>query len=65
MVPWSVKLDEHFNTEVSNGSTRRLMLKLAALLHDIAKPQTKAIDSSGRMRFLGHAKYYGKAEIQQ
>jgi poly(A) polymerase len=56
MVPWSAELDEHFNTEVSSGSTRRLMLKLAALLHDIAKPQTKAIDSSGRMRFLGHAK---------
>jgi len=41
--------------EVSSGSTRRLLLKLAALLHDIAKPQTKAIDESGRMRFLGHA----------
>lgn len=56
MVPWSAELDEHFNTEVSRGSTRRLMLKLAALLHDIAKPQTKALDSNGRMRFLGHAK---------
>jgi len=56
MVPWSAELDEHFNTEVSSGSTRRLVLKLAALLHDIAKPQTKAIDSNSRMRFLGHAK---------
>jgi len=32
-----------------------LLLKLAALLHDIAKPQTKTIDEGGRMRFLGHA----------
>jgi len=56
MVPWSVELEEHFNTGVSSGSTRRLILKMAALLHDIAKPQTKAIDSSGRMRFLGHAR---------
>jgi poly(A) polymerase len=31
-------------------------LKLAALLHDIAKPATKTIEQSGKMRFLGHAK---------
>ena len=52
--PWSAELTEHFDREVSHGSTRRYLLKLAALLHDIAKPQTKAIDESGRMRFLGH-----------
>jgi len=55
-VPWSAELVQHFDLEVSSGSTRRLLLKLAALLHDIAKPQTKAIDTNGRMRFLGHAK---------
>ena len=54
--PWSARLNRHFELEVSRGSTRRLLLKLAALLHDIAKPQAKAIDASGRMRFLGHAK---------
>lgn len=54
--PWSAVLNRHFELEVSRGSTRRLLIKLAALLHDIAKPQTKAIDASGRMRFLGHAK---------
>jgi len=55
-VPWSVVLAEHFDLEVSSGSTRGLLLRLAALLHDVAKPQTKAIDDSGRVRFLGHAK---------
>lgn len=54
--PWSTRLAQHFTLEVSSGSTRRLLLKLAALLHDIAKPQTKAVDARGRMRFLGHAK---------
>ena len=54
-VPWSSALSEHFNLEVSSGSSRGLLLKLAALLHDIAKPQTRTIDASGRMRFLGHA----------
>ena len=53
--PWSEELSQHFDLKVSSGSTRRSLLKLAALLHDIAKPQTKAIDASGRMRFLGHA----------
>jgi poly(A) polymerase len=54
LVPWSAELSEHFNQKVSSGSTRRLLLKLAALLHDIAKPQTKIIDERGRTRFLGH-----------
>jgi poly(A) polymerase len=39
---------------VSSGSTGRSLLKLAALLHDIGKPQTKAFDENGRIRFLGH-----------
>lgn len=54
--PWSAVLSQHFDQAVSRGSTRRVLLKLAALLHDIAKPQTKAIAESGRTRFLGHAK---------
>lgn len=53
MIPWSERLERHFNREVSSGSTDRTMLKLAALLHDIAKPQTKTLDE-GRARFLGH-----------
>ena len=56
ITPWSTALAQHFDQEVSHSSTRGLLLKLAALLHDIAKPQTKAIDADGRMRFLGHAK---------
>ena len=55
-IPWSGALGEHFNHEVSSGSTRRVMLKAAALLHDLAKPQTKTIEANGRVRFLGHAK---------
>jgi len=54
-VPWTAELKQHFNQEVSYSSTRRSLLKLAALLHDVAKPQTKAVDEAGRTRFLGHA----------
>lgn len=54
-VPWSAALAQHFTQEVSSGSTRRSLLKLAALLHDVAKPQSKTIEADGRIRFLGHA----------
>jgi len=53
-VPWSDEIRKHFAQEVSSGSTRKSLLKLAALLHDVAKPQTKTIEESGRVRFLGH-----------
>ena len=52
-VPWSEKLRQHFSTEVGNGSTHASLLKLAGLLHDIAKPETKII-ADNRMRFFGH-----------
>jgi len=55
VVPWSEELARHFDREVNYGSTRRSLLKLAALLHDIAKPQTKTVEEGGRARFLGHA----------
>ncbi len=52
-VLWSPRLQGHFDDEISHGSSRRSLLKLAALLHDIAKPRTKTIED-GRARFLGH-----------
>ena len=55
-IHWPAELAEHFELKVSSGSNRRLLLKLAALLHDIAKPQTKIINAQGRTRFFGHPK---------
>jgi poly(A) polymerase len=54
--PWSEALARHFAEPVSAGSTRRALLKLAALLHDVAKPLTKTLAGDGRARFLGHGK---------
>ncbi len=56
VVPWSEEISRHFDEEVSSGSNRRLLLKLGALMHDIAKPATRAVDETGRTRFLGHAR---------
>ena len=33
---------------------RKVLLKWAALLHDLGKPQTRSIDTTGRLRFLAH-----------
>ena len=55
MAPWTANEDAHFSEIVGDGHTRRTVLKLAALLHDIAKPQTKGPDQNGRIRFLGHS----------
>jgi poly(A) polymerase len=54
--PWSEEISRHFAEEVSSGSNRRLLLKLGGLLHDIAKPATKTVDETGRIRFFGHTK---------
>jgi poly(A) polymerase len=55
VAPWSVELQEHFDEVVGGGHQRKTLLKLAALLHDIAKPQTKIFEEDGRMRFFGHS----------
>lgn len=54
-IPWYPWLADHFNAEASDGYSRSVLLKLTALLHDIAKPQTKTIEDSGRTRFFGHS----------
>ena len=54
--PWSDIIDAHISQEISSGSSRKTLLKLGGLLHDIAKPRTKSLDDTGRARFLGHAK---------
>jgi putative nucleotidyltransferase with HDIG domain len=37
------------------GGDRLTTLKVACLLHDIGKPETKSFQEDGRMRFFGHA----------
>ncbi|MFH1486863.1 MAG: HD domain-containing protein [Chloroflexota bacterium] len=54
-VQWSAALEAHFAEEVSGGRSRRKLLKLVALLHDIAKPLCRTVDDSGRIRFLRHS----------
>jgi tRNA nucleotidyltransferase/poly(A) polymerase len=39
---------------LAEGQTRLTMLKAAALLHDVGKPQTQTMNPSGDFRFPGH-----------
>ncbi len=53
-VPLIDGIREYFGGAVSDGYDRLTFLKLTALLHDVAKPATKTIEASGRIRFIGH-----------
>ena len=39
---------------LGSGLTRREVLRLATLLHDVAKPETRSVEPDGRTRFIGH-----------
>ncbi|MBF6599226.1 MAG: HD domain-containing protein [Dehalococcoidia bacterium] len=49
------RLRAYFAEEMSEGRTRAGLLRWAGLLHDVAKPQTRARQPDGRIRFFGHA----------
>jgi tRNA nucleotidyltransferase/poly(A) polymerase len=48
------QLADHFSTSLNPQRTLRALLFFAALYHDIAKPQTKQVEASGRIRFFKH-----------
>lgn len=53
LTPWGPALRAHLAEDLGDGLTRREALKLAALLHDVAKPETRT-EEAGRIRFIGH-----------
>jgi tRNA nucleotidyltransferase (CCA-adding enzyme) len=55
----SFNVGEH-TMRVVCGVRADRVLRLAALLHDIAKPKTKTVDENGRAHFYGHAKLGAK-----
>jgi len=48
------EISDQLEQELSVGRSRRSLLFLAALLHDVAKPQTRSVEAEGRIRFLTH-----------
>jgi tRNA nucleotidyltransferase/poly(A) polymerase len=53
LAPWGPGLRGHLGEPLGGGLTRRQTLRLAALLHDVAKPETRT-EQAGRVRFFGH-----------
>ena len=51
---WCSELQSRFAQTVSADHTRGALLRLSALLHDIAKPATRAVDASGNVHFYAH-----------
>jgi len=47
-------VDEFLSAPLANELTRWQALRFGALLHDIAKPQTRAVSEQGRVTFIGH-----------
>lgn len=55
-VPWRREVEEHLAQDLSDGFPRWVFLRLAGLLHDVAKPATRTVEpATGRIRFLGHS----------
>jgi tRNA nucleotidyltransferase/poly(A) polymerase len=48
------QLADHFERRTSAERTRRELLRLTLLLHDIGKPATRTVDAGGRIRYFGH-----------
>jgi poly(A) polymerase len=48
------RLAESLAQPLANELTRGQALRFGALMHDIAKPQTRAVSDDGRVTFMGH-----------
>lgn len=53
-------LNEHLDSVLAGERPARWLLNLAALLHDVRKPQTRSTDADGRIRFFGHDEQGGE-----
>jgi putative nucleotidyltransferase with HDIG domain len=54
------QLAEHLSTPLNADRSLRPLLFMAALYHDVAKPQTRQVEESGRVRFFEHDQIGGE-----
>ena len=52
---WSSGDSDYFAAKVGPRTNRAALFRMAALLHDVAKPATRTVEPGGKVRFLGHA----------
>lgn len=58
--PLATSLRSYLDEKMVAGRPRQALLKLGGLLHDVAKPATRSVDASGRLRFFGHDRLGGE-----
>ncbi len=54
LAPFSAQLNAHLDEVIAGGRSRLVVLKLAALLHDVGKPAARTVNAKGRIRFFEH-----------
>ena len=54
--PLGEEVRRYLAEETAPGHPRKALVKMAGLLHDVAKPSTRTVDAQGRVRFFGHDK---------
>jgi len=63
-IPRFIDDEKYFNEIIFEGHSRKTILKLVGLIHDISKPETKKIEKTGKIRFIGHDKLGAKKSIR-
>ncbi|MGQ9925767.1 MAG: HD domain-containing protein [Chloroflexaceae bacterium] len=63
-LPFAAPVQELMAERRAGGHRRQALLKLAALLHDNAKPQTKVTHPDGKVSFYGHQELGADAAVQ-
>jgi tRNA nucleotidyltransferase/poly(A) polymerase len=53
-------LESHLSVTLSADRDRQLLLKLAAVFHDVGKSRTRSVGDEGRVQFYGHASTGGR-----
>jgi putative nucleotidyltransferase with HDIG domain len=53
-VPCPAQVADHLSRVLTGGESRRTLLTLAALLHDVGKPATASTGSEGQVHFFSH-----------
>lgn len=64
LAPFADEIHLHLAEELSVGRSRRALLKLAALMHDVGKPASMTEKADGQPRFLGHEQI-GSAQARE
>jgi poly(A) polymerase len=54
LAPHDARVAGHLAEPLGAGLTRREVVKVATLLHDVGKPETRHVEPDGRTRFFGH-----------